>query len=134
MAYSGGRKVQTSTPPDLTRVRPSVSTDHKSTSNNVSRADNEGVPQPPQPQSPRPRSQFTPPMTLFQDSWAALNDYCVVKQFGTPREKMTDLGEAFIEALSELLQMLRHEAIPEDKTWNVELQEMVDFLVNPDNK
>uniref|UniRef100_A0A131Z287 Transcriptional protein swt1 n=1 Tax=Rhipicephalus appendiculatus TaxID=34631 RepID=A0A131Z287_RHIAP len=58
----------------------------------------------------------------------------VVRELGTTRDRMVDLAEALIMALTKLLETLRHENIPKEKTWQVKLDEMVDFLVDPSNK
>lgn len=127
-----------------------------------------------------PVPETTTPLTLFQESWAVLNDYCgtlcsklpvahrhefpfnmraafkadraficdtygivvrvldymnaVVRELGTSRDRVVDLAEALIEALTKLLETLRHEDIPKEKTWQVKLEEMVDFLVDSNNK
>ncbi|XP_049270429.1 uncharacterized protein LOC119391925 isoform X2 [Rhipicephalus sanguineus] len=152
---------------------------------------------PPNPPVP----ETTTPLTLFQESWAALNDYwhrtghkstkpttdyrlvtdtngtlcskipvahrhefpfnmraefkadraficetygivvrvldymnAVVRELGASRDRMVDLAEALIEALTKLLEKLRHEGIPKEKTWEVKLEEMVNFLVDESNK
>ncbi|KAH7982785.1 hypothetical protein HPB52_007153 [Rhipicephalus sanguineus] len=134
---------------------------------------------PPMNDVPRAK-ETTTPLTLFQESWAALNDYCgtlcskipvahrhefpfnmraefkadraficetygivvrvldymnaVVRELGASRDRMVDLAEALIEALTKLLEKLRHEGIPKEKTWEVKLEEMVNFLVDESNK
>ncbi|XP_075740637.1 uncharacterized protein LOC119162989 isoform X2 [Rhipicephalus microplus] len=57
----------------------------------------------------------------------------VVKMFGCSRDDMVDFAEALIVTLIKILEKLRHEAIPKKKTWRVELNDMVDFLMDPNN-
>ncbi|KAL3255388.1 hypothetical protein MRX96_017303 [Rhipicephalus microplus] len=58
----------------------------------------------------------------------------VVERFGCSRVDVVGFAEALIVALIEILEKLRHEAIPEEKTWRVELNDMVDFLMDPKNR
>ncbi|KAL3184643.1 hypothetical protein MRX96_005975 [Rhipicephalus microplus] len=41
----------------------------------------------------------------------------VVELFGCSRDDVVDFAEALIVALIEILEKLRHEVIPEEKTW-----------------
>ncbi|XP_075740042.1 uncharacterized protein LOC142761703 isoform X9 [Rhipicephalus microplus] len=63
-------------------------------------------------------------------------DYMAVveKMFDCSRDDMVDLAEALIVALMKILEKLRHEAIPKEKTWRVDLSDMVDFLVDPNSR
>nr|XP_037288275.1 uncharacterized protein LOC119181200 [Rhipicephalus microplus] len=63
-------------------------------------------------------------------------DYMAVveKMFGCSRDDMVDLAETLIVALNKILEKLRHEAIPKEKTWRVDLSDMVDFLVDPNSR
>ncbi|XP_065298008.1 uncharacterized protein Swt1 isoform X2 [Dermacentor albipictus] len=83
---------------------------------------------------PPPPPENTPPVALFQDSWSVINDYCLLNELDKGRENLVGLAEALIEALTELLRTLRHESIPADKTWRVDLDEMLDFLMEPRHK
>ncbi|XP_037560585.1 uncharacterized protein LOC119437662 [Dermacentor silvarum] len=50
------------------------------------------------------------------------------------RDYLVDLAEALIKDLIDLLKTLRHEGVPADETWRVDLDEMLDFLMLPRNK
>lgn len=65
-----------------------------------------------------------------------VTDYMTVllNELDKGRENLVGLAEALIEALTELLRTLRHESIPADKTWRVDLDEMLDFLMEPRHK
>ncbi|XP_075534148.1 swt1 RNA endoribonuclease isoform X2 [Dermacentor variabilis] len=65
-----------------------------------------------------------------------VTDYMTVllNELDKGRENLVGLAEALIVALAELLRTLRHESIPADKTWRVDLDEMLDFLMEPRHK
>lgn len=65
-----------------------------------------------------------------------LLDYitAVVRLHGTTRDNMADLADAFITALTSLEETLRLEDLDEKKVWRVKFKDMLDFLVEPNNR
>lgn len=65
-----------------------------------------------------------------------LLDYisAVVRLHGTTRDNMADLADALITALTSLEETLRLESLDGEKVWRVKLKDMLDFLVDPNNR